>query len=145
MDDIALFYFPKGAAFTRELFYLQQEGLCSCKLQVPLGQSSFKSGAFKCQFGYKYLENSTSLPNLNGCFESLILSGMVSRKKIIFAGSRTSRSDDPNKTLANAWTTCNHSSSGRSVDGDLKVISYLTTGIVSQICVATFFLSNLSP
>lgn len=79
------FISPRVLHLQENYFYLQQEGLCSCKLQVPLGQSSFKSGAFKCQVGYKYLENSTSLPNLNGCFESLILSGMVSRKKVIFA------------------------------------------------------------
>lgn len=139
------FISPRVLHLQESCFISSRRGCAPVNFKSLLGKVHFKSGAFKCQFGYKYLENSTSLPNLNGCFESLILSGMVSRKKIIFAGSRTSRSEDPNKTLANAWTTCNHSSSGRSVDGDLKVISYLTTGIVSQICVAIFFLSNLSP
>lgn len=129
--DSALFHFPKGAAFTKELFYLQQEGLCSSKLQVPHGQRSFKSGAFKCQVGYKYLANSTSLPNLNGCFESLILSGMI-KEIVVLAGSRTSRSEDPNKTLGNSWTACNHR--GRSADGDLRHILLDYRNCFTNLC-----------
>lgn len=49
-------------------FTLQQEGPFPDKVQVPLGQNSFKSGACERQVGYKYLEHSTILANLSGCF-----------------------------------------------------------------------------
>jgi len=50
----------------RAVLLYSRRGCVPDKVQVPLGQNSFKSGACECQVGYKYLEHSTILANLSG-------------------------------------------------------------------------------